>query len=180
MRKGPRQIEIPDDPTHEQRQDIIQRGMNSALWSLQSARKTEHQIEDLMRRKGLTDDYIGIIIHRLTELHLLDDVSYAEDYVASRSAYQGRRRVTQDLMRKGVKKDIIDRAFEDTNPDDEREVALELARRKVVNMTISDRNKITQRLVGFLARRGFNPSQAYSVIKEVLDEVENDAYDDDL
>ncbi|WP_460700356.1 hypothetical protein [Nocardia thraciensis] len=57
----------------------------------------------------------------------------------------------------------------DHNPADDHDSAAELVRRKLRTMPRNlDREKTIRRLVGMLARRGYNQSTAYTVVKEEL------------
>ncbi|WP_246011773.1 RecX family transcriptional regulator [Nocardia mexicana] len=57
----------------------------------------------------------------------------------------------------------------DHNPAADHDSAAELVRRKLRTMPRNlDREKTIRRLVGMLARRGYNQSTAYTVVKEEL------------
>ena len=94
--------------------------------------RTVAELKRLMRRRvepGEAGEAImAAVVMRLTERKYLNDASYAQDFARLRqeNASHGKRRVQQDLMRKGVQAEVIgktlDAAYE--NVDEE-----ELARR---------------------------------------------------
>ncbi|MFE3816807.1 hypothetical protein [Nocardia tengchongensis] len=55
-----------------------------------------------------------------------------------------------------------------SSPEDDHARATELVRSKLRTVRGLDPDKATRRLVGLLARRGFSPSTAYSVVKSEL------------
>ncbi|MFE3753062.1 hypothetical protein ACFXO9_02025 [Nocardia tengchongensis] len=57
---------------------------------------------------------------------------------------------------------------EPSSPEDDHARATELVRSKLRTVRGLDPDKATRRLVGLLARRGFSPSTAYSVVKTEL------------
>ena len=59
-------------------------------------------------------------------------------------------------------------ALDEIDPDDELEAARDLVRRKLRSMSGLDDTVRTRRLVGMLARKGYRPGLAFSVVREVL------------
>ena len=68
-------------------------------------------------------------------------------------------RITTDLLKKGINKDIIEVAFHQAEDEgyvqNELKMALELLKRKKYDPSISDWNE-RSRLSGFLYRKGFS------------------------
>ena len=60
-------------------------------------------------------------------------------------------------------------AVEAVDDDDEREAARRLVDRKVGAMRRLDRTTATRRLMGMLARKGYNGGLAAAVVREALD-----------
>lgn len=72
------------------------------------------------------------------------------------------------MTRKGLDADTIARALEAVDADDELERARELVERKMRSMTAVSRDAAYRRLAGMLARKGYSPSLANTVISEAL------------
>jgi regulatory protein len=100
-------------------------------------------------------------IERLTEQGLLDDSAFAESFTRAKvlGAQQSRRRVQQDLARKGVAREVTDAAiatvFEEEQVD-QREIVEQAARKKLVSLRKLEPVVRRRRLYAFLARRGYD------------------------
>jgi regulatory protein len=110
------------------------------------------------------------IVARLKELQYLSDTRFAADYTRLRKENEkyGRRRVHQDLIQKGVHKDLIattlTKAYEDV---DEAALAREyIARKRIKQPTGPEAKKQTARVTGRLMRAGFSAGAIYKVLRE--------------
>ena len=72
------------------------------------------------------------IVSECERLHLLDDESFASEFVASRhrSKGHGPTRLRSDLMKKGVAQETIDKAMDNLDPERVGERAEEVLRKK--------------------------------------------------
>lgn len=171
--KKKRLVQIPENPTEAQQEKLRNKAYNYALWHLDQSMKTEKQIVDLMIGKGYTEEYIGPAIEKCKKYDLINDAEYAHSFIRSRKSIYGRRRIEQDLLRKGVQKDTIDSLIEDEiDPEDAREDAKDLAERRLRTTQGLERQKRVQRVLRVLVTKGYDMSMAYSVINEVLAEEE--------
>jgi regulatory protein len=87
------------------------------------------------------------------------------------NAGKGKRALAAELHTKGVDNDVITSVLSDINPDAERDRAEELVRKKLRRENLSDQAadaRVTRRLVGMLARRGFSQGMAYDVVSVEL------------
>lgn len=110
------------------------------------------------------------VVTRLKELNYLSDTRFAADYTRLRKENEkfGRRRVQQDLMQKGVHKDLVATALA-TAYDDVDEVALArqyVARKRMKQPSGPDAQKQTVRIMGRLMRAGFSSSAIFKVLRE--------------
>lgn len=112
------------------------------------------------------------MLNRFEEVGLLDDQSFADQWVESR--HRGRklprRALVVELRRKGLDDDVIDQAVAVIDRDAEATAALELAASKVRGLAGQPYDVALRRLVGVLSRRGFGGEQAWSAAKSVLAE----------
>ena len=97
--------------------------------------------------------------------------------MSSRQAGRGlaRRALSAELRAKGVDAEVAAEAVEQVDDEDERAAAQRLVARKVPGMRRLDRATATRRLMGMLARKGYNGGLAAAVVREALD---NDGADD--
>jgi len=70
---------------------------------------TVAELRRKLRLREVPDETAEEPLHRLEELRLVDDATYAEQYVASRRGSRGRLALSQDLRRKGIADDLAAR-----------------------------------------------------------------------
>jgi regulatory protein len=150
--------------------EVVARGI--CLRALTGAPKTRSQLADLLTQRGVPDDAAETVLDRFTEVGLIDDAAFARAWVSSRQAGRGlaRRALSAELRAKGVEPEVAAEAVEAVGEDDERAAARRLVDRKVVAMRRLDRTTATRRLMGMLARKGYNGGLAAAVIREALDD----------
>jgi regulatory protein len=127
-------------------------------------------------RKGELKEHVDRAIARLQEQGLLDDAAFAQSFTRSKvlGAGQSRRRVQQDLARKGVARDVsdaaIDTVFEEEGVD-QGAVVEDAARKKLRSLAKLDPAVRRRRLYAFLARRGYDSSDIRSAMDAVGEEL---------
>lgn len=168
--------------TEEQMTRIKERAMNYCLWSLGESSKTTKQLVDKMRLKNCPETIIDLTINKLTnDYHYLDDVAYATNYHLDKKSYGwGMNRITMELRGKGISDTIIQNLMDQVTPedvDDERASARKFAVQKLKSTRSLDRQKRVNRVVGGLARKGFNMGVAYEVVNEVINEESEESED---
>ncbi|WP_235556668.1 regulatory protein RecX [Microbacterium sp. GCS4] len=116
---------------------------------------------------GTVDD----IIDEFTRRGYLDDAQLAGQLVAAGIERKGQGRValSRALAQRGIPREVIDAALDEL-PDDDAERALEYARSKARSLSRLDADTALRRLVGQLARRGYNGGIAMSAAKTALAE----------
>jgi regulatory protein len=154
--------------------ESVARGL--CLRALTGAPKTRQQLADLLTQRGVPDDAAETVLDRFTEVGLIDDAAYARAWVSSRQAGRGlaRRALSAELRAKGVDAEVAAEAVEVVGDDDEREAARRLVARKVGAMRRLDRVTASRRLIGMLARKGYNGGLAAAVVREALDATGDD------
>src|SRR5215207_7273155 len=128
--------------------------------------RSSSELARSLLRKGEEKPHVDWAIARLTEQGLLDDAAFARAFTRAKvvGGKQSRRRVQQDLARKGVARsvtdDAIDKVFEEEAVD-QRGIVEEAARKKLAGLEPSIQRR---RLYAYLARRGYEVDD----IREVL------------
>ena len=141
------------------------------LRALTGAPKTRQQLAELLVKRDIPEDVATTVLDRFTEVGLIDDAAFARAWVTSRQAGRGlaRRALTAELRAKGVDAEVAADAVETVDDDDERAAARRLVERRATAMRRLDRATATRRLIGMLARKGYNGGLAAAVVREVLD-----------
>lgn len=153
-----------------------------ALRSLDAAPRSRHQLGERLARRGVDPETAERVLDRFTEVGLLDDAAYARMLVRSKRASRGLapRALALELRRAGIDPDtaaeVLAEVAEDGEESDE-ELAARLVRRRLRSMSAVEDDVATRRLVGMLARKGYGPSLATRVVREILHE-ERAARDD--
>ena len=136
--------------------------------------RSRAELAGKLARKRVPDEVAERLLDRFEEVGLVDDAAFARDWVQSRQAGRGlaRRALAVELRRKGVDPEVVSEAVATVEPDDERETARELVRRKRRSVERFDQQTQVRRLTGMLARKGYSSSVAFGVVREELGEVD--------
>lgn len=136
---------------------------NLALRYVTIRLRSTWEMQEYLKRKGCDPTDMQRILNKLSILGLIGDNEFAQRWVANRRLLKptSRRKLQLELRQKHISSDIIDIVLrEDTEVTDERTVIRDLIARK--RSYYPDK----QKLMAFLARRGFS----YDDIKAVLDD----------
>ena len=133
------------------------RALNMLAFRARSSRELARSLV----KKGEERSHVDWAIARLQEQGLLDDAAFARAFTRSKvvGGKQSRRRVEQDLARKGVSRTVAGEAIEDVFEEeaiDQRAIVEEAARRKLRSLSGLDPAVQRRRLYAFLARRGYD------------------------
>ncbi len=142
--------------------------------------RAPRSVRDLRRRlllKGETEADVDAAIERLTAAGLLDDAAYARAYVRAKVSSQAfsRRRLQQELAKRGVARDVADAAIVEVLHDDEVDEVANIERaasRKLRTLRGLDEETQRRRLYGYLARRGYAADDVRAVVDRLQRTVE--------
>jgi regulatory protein len=145
---------------------------NLCLRLLTARARTRAELEGQLAKRGYPDDVSKRVLDRLTQVGLIDDADFAEQWVRSRraNAGKGKRALAAELRTKGVNNDVITAALDGIDAGAERQRAEKLVRDRLRREKLGDDDdaKIARRLVGMLARRGYSQTMAFDVVKDEL------------
>lgn len=133
--------------------------------------RTHAELAAVLRRRGVPDQVAERVLGRFSEVGLIDDAAFAEQWVRSRHSSRGlaRRALAAELHRKGVDGEVVGHAVAALDRDSEERRARELVDRRLRSMAPAD-ERAANRLVGMLARKGYPAGVAYRVVREALRE----------
>jgi regulatory protein len=134
--------------------------------------RSSSELARSLQRKGEEKPHIDWAIARLTEQRLIDDEAFARSFARSKvvEGKQSRRRVQQELARKGVPRRLSDEAIDTVFEEeavDQRALVEEAARKKLRSLARLDPAVQRRRLYGFLARRGYELDDIRSVLASI-------------
>src|SRR5690554_1896796 len=145
------------------------RARKLALRYLAAKRRTSRELEQMLRRKGVSSAHIQSIVEEFQRFRYLDDRAFARDWVEERRRRKGygAARIRQELEEKGVSEELIAEALGEVDEEDEYRLAMEVAERRVSRMRSHPWPVLERRLGRQLLNRGFSPT----VVCEVLERV---------
>ena len=128
-------------------------------------------------RKGEPGAQVDEVIARLVDQRVLNDADFARQFARSKVTGGGasRLRILQELGRKGVARDVAERAVAELLEDEGLDPAASVhrvAEKKWRLLAQLDPGTRRRRLYAFLARRGFNPDEIRSALDKLGEELE--------
>ena len=144
------------------REEAILRTYDRAVMMLAARGRAAKDLERQLLRKGEPAEFARLAVERLASEGFLDDTAYARSYVRSKAAGAGfaRRRIQQELGRRGVERAAVDEAIEEVFEEeeiDEVAAATTLASKRIRSLGNVDPQSRKRRLYAYLTRRGYSP-----------------------
>lgn len=127
---------------------------------LSKSMKTTKQIRDYLRKKGVVSEVEEIVVQKLKDYHYVDDQLYIQLYTEQNSLSKGQRRIKNELMQKGIYKEMAEQV--EVDDQKQRQTAVELSQKYMKNKT--NDFKTLQKLQRFLVYRGFD----YDVVSQII------------
>ena len=153
------------------REYIARRGyphaMERAVKLLSMRDHSEGELREKLYQAGYPDAVIDQVIDKLEIMNLVDDENFAESWVESRAHRHGRKRLEQELTRKGVARDTARRAVSMLTDEDQLQDAVRLVG-KFLARTHGDMDRsLYQRTLAMLARHGYDADIARKAIESI-------------
>jgi regulatory protein len=150
-----------------------------ALNMLAAQARSQRDLRRRLIQKGEPEPRVDAAIARLVENGVLNDETFARQFARSRVLGRGasRRRVRDELYRRGVAGSAADEAIEEVYEDeavDEGSLVEVAARKKLRTLGAVDPATRKRRLYAFLARRGYDGAMIRETLARVLAPGETD------
>lgn len=118
------------------------------------------ELGQVLDKRGVDENLAAAELDRLESVGLLDDAALAVTLVYTQRTRKGlgRTAIAHELKRRHIDDEIITDALAEIEDDDERERAIELAVKRVGQLSSFDDVTTERRLNGFLARKGYSSS----------------------
>ena len=149
-----------------QADDELGRAVDKALAFLTVRPRSVREVRERLAKKGIEPRTVDAVVARLAGWGYVGDEDFARYWVENRGANQprGKRLLRQELWRKGVERETVDRVLEEAEID-ESGAALALARKRLHQLRALDEPTQRRRLGAFLQRRGYD----WPTVKRALD-----------
>ncbi len=151
--------ELSAESYHEIMTQILpKRAKLRSMNLLQSKDYTRKQLEDKLKQGEYPQECINEAIGYVESYGYIDDMRYARDFIEYNLQNKSRVRMETDLMRKGIDKEQIRKAFEELEDEgveqNEMTIVCDLLRKKKYCADTASRQE-QQKMYGFLYRKGF-------------------------
>ncbi|WP_255470905.1 MULTISPECIES: regulatory protein RecX [Micrococcaceae] len=143
---------------------------------LTASAKSRLQLARKLAERNIPEHVAEEVLDKFEEARLINDADFAEMWVRNRSQTRklAKGALRRELSEKGVDQETAAAALEQISDADEEAAARSLVERKLRPGTDladpAERDKTTRRLASMLARKGYQPSQAFRIVSEVLDQ----------
>lgn len=153
-----------------QAQETQEKAFQKALALLSHRPRSEAEIHQKLDQAGFDAETIQSVLERLRQAGLVEDRSFAQGWIESRSTFRPRSRsyLAFELRRKGVDDEIIKSTLAQAAEDDQ--LALQAAQHYARRLTHLDWAEFEKKLSAFLGRRGFSFSIIRPVVRQVWQE----------
>ncbi|MDD5560520.1 MAG: regulatory protein RecX [Candidatus Omnitrophica bacterium] len=130
--------------------------------------RSEKELAQRLRQKGFSEELSQETVNFLKDKHFIDDRVFARGWVSSRLKRPfGLRRIKQELMQKGLDKQVIEEAFVQAKEDyDETGIVKQLAEQRLAKLKNIEPLKAKARVYAYLMRRGFSPDLISNVLRK--------------
>lgn len=159
-------MELTDQQLHElvQKSDA-RRAQEKALYLLEYRSHSKKELADKIARTAATKEAAQEAANRMEDLGLIDDARYARDYARSlflRKKF-GSRRVKQELLQKGIDRDLADEILGEYAQLDTGETIYDILSRKYPAFMQDE--KVRRRAVAALQRFGYSFEEIRSAMR---------------
>lgn len=159
-------MELTDQQLHElvQKSDA-RRAQEKALYLLEYRSHSKKELADKIARTAASKEAAQEAANRMEDLGLIDDAKYARDYARSlflRKKF-GSRRVKQELLQKGIDRDLADEILGEYAQLDTDETIYDILSRKYPAFMQDE--KVRRRAVAALQRFGYSFEEIRSAMR---------------
>lgn len=151
-----------------------EKAISYLFWYLGRQMETELVLRRKLQEKKYDQNVIDYAIDYFLESGYINDQEFVQSFMdSSRKDTLGRSSLRRKLHEKGISTELIEEALENIDNETEEENAYNVALKKA--FTFDEElpyEKKLNRLVGFLARRGFPGNIIFSTAKQVIEDAE--------
>lgn len=156
--------------------DNFENLLNKSFKFLSYRPRSEKEVRDYLLRKKADDITLERIIQSLKENNFINDFDFTKWWIEQRTKFRpkAQRLIKLELLRKGIAKDLIEEILQDKTVETETDLdkAKKIAQKKLLRYKNEEPHKKYEKMVRFLASRGFN----WDTIKEVVDQLVPNRY----
>lgn len=158
------------------RAEILAKAKERALGLLSYRSRSREELSRRLRRAGYDEDIVEETLSGLENAGFIDDAQFSQGWVNSRVSQKGlgKARVRWELRQRGVTSEVIEEALASVDPDEERLLAADAARRRWEKDKDPDLRSKRRRVASYLQRQGFEWQLVSEVIGKLADEADTE------
>ena len=149
----------------------IERAKSRAINYISGKLKTKYEVRLKLKEKDFTEDIIDEVIDILEKEEYLNDRLYCEVFIEDKKQLNGygKNKIKSLLIQKGVSKSVFENFLDEFEYEEEFDNALKMGIKKL-NLLSNEEDifKKKQKLLNYLAYRGFSFDVINDVLREIL------------
>jgi regulatory protein len=151
--------------------DTVERAFDRAARFLSYRPRSISEIRQNLKAAGIEAPAIDRAIERLEAMGYVDDLAFARYWVQNRDEFRpkGPLALRQELKQKGVSSDVIAQALDEV---DFADAAYRAAQQQAARWQTLDPRRFREKMLPFLARRGFTAATCQDVVARLVEELE--------
>jgi regulatory protein len=130
--------------------------------------RTVKEVQMKLQSAGYEQPVIEETLRRLSEQQYIDDKQFAKQWTEHRihSQRKGKAYIRQELLHKGVDRELVQEALQHIDPDEELSSAIEIGGKKwrQTSGQLAERQRKT---MAFLLRRGFSADIVQQAVRKI-------------
>lgn len=149
----------------------IERAKSRAINYISGKLKTKYEVRLKLKENGFAEDIIDEVLDILEKEEYLNDRVYCEIFIEDKKKLNGygKNKIKTLLIQKGVSKNIFEDFLDEFEYDDEFDNALKMGIKKLNLLSNEEDNfKKKQKIINYLAYRGFGFDVINDVLREIL------------
>ncbi|WP_455059730.1 regulatory protein RecX [Parvimonas micra] len=149
----------------------IERAKSRAINYISGKLKTKYEVRLKLKEKDFTEDIIDEVIDILEKEEYLNDRLYCEVFIEDKKQLNGygKNKIKSLLIQKGISKSVFEDFLDEFEYEEEFDNALKMGIKKL-NLLSNEEDvfKKKQKLINYLAYRGFSFDCINDVLREIL------------
>ena len=149
----------------------IERAKSRAINYISGKLKTKYEVRLKLKEKDFTEDIIDEVIDILEKEEYLNDRLYCEVFIEDKKQLNGygKNKIKSLLIQKGVSKSVFENFLDEFEYEEEFDNAQKMGIKKL-NLLSNEEDifKKKQKLINYLAYRGFSFDVINDVLREIL------------
>lgn len=149
----------------------IERAKSRAINYISGKLKTKYEVRLKLKEKDFTEDIIDEVIDILEKEEYLNDRLYCEVFIEDKKQLNGygKNKIKSLLIQKGISKSVFEDFLDEFEYEEEFDNALKMGIKKLNLLSNEDDVfKKKQKLINYLAYRGFSFDVINDVLREIL------------